>query len=360
MSGPEFLNASYLRSRADDVWRRCRSRPPPQPELLIRASEMKNVSHQMSSILEMQFFKQLSSSLIFLNNNLTWCPVPKVASSSWARALLGLDPGLAPAKLFLQATLRTLTRPVKPEAVSKAVRSSASFLIVRHPLHRVVSAYRNKLELSYAAHDGEYFYKNYGSLIVNKHREMEDVHLYKQIEAHWDDFSNSFLSVSGSKDNAAQITTRVSFKGANRTNIEQKIFGILKWKQGILDSKKLHEIPKEYLFRDPTFPEFVQYLLATDIEKYDEHWKPIYLYCHVCQVRYKYIISYENLQDEVSAFIKHLKVQGILAQKFCLSNENQSGTSADVVQRYLSLLSAETRRKLKQKYERDFDLFGYT
>ena len=30
---------------------------------------------------------------------------------------------------------------------------------------------------------------------------------------------------------------------------------------------------------DPTFQEFVKYLIQTKIEKYDEHWQPISLRC---------------------------------------------------------------------------------
>ena len=30
---------------------------------------------------------------------------------------------------------------------------------------------------------------------------------------------------------------------------------------------------------DPTFPEFVRYLIETSVDQYDEHWEPISLRC---------------------------------------------------------------------------------
>lgn len=46
---------------------------------------------------------------------------------------------------------------------------------------------------------------------------------------------------------------------------------------------------------EPTFREFVQYLIHTDLANYgDDHWIPYYLYCTPCLVDYDVIAKVKN------------------------------------------------------------------
>ena len=36
--------------------------------------------------------------------------------------------------------------------------------------------------------------------------------------------------------------------------------------------------------KEPSFIEFIKYILATDINDHDEHWQPVALRCRICQV----------------------------------------------------------------------------
>ncbi|CAL4062756.1 unnamed protein product [Meganyctiphanes norvegica] len=127
--------------------------------------------------------------------------------------------------------------------------------------------------------------------------------------------------------------------------------------------KKFRKNKKVNSKREPTFDEFVDYLIGTDINSYDEHWKPIWLYCNVCEFSYDYIIKYENFKDENSYFIDKLKATKHLPQTFELSWENRgnmkSKSSIDVSKEYFKDLKSEQIWKLYEKYEQDFYYFSY-
>jgi len=78
-----------------------------------------------------------------------YCSTPKVASSSWIHALLGLDFKHAAQVSIYQKTwagmvLKSLqpSRKYKPAEVLKRLKNYYTFMFVREPLERLVSAYR--------------------------------------------------------------------------------------------------------------------------------------------------------------------------------------------------------------------------
>jgi len=78
-----------------------------------------------------------------------YCRSPKVASSSWIRALVGLDFKRATEvsiyrKAWSGLALKFLqpSRQYKPSEVLKRLKKYYTFMFVREPLERLVSAYR--------------------------------------------------------------------------------------------------------------------------------------------------------------------------------------------------------------------------
>ena len=47
--------------------------------------------------------------------------------------------------------------------------------------------------------------------------------------------------------------------------------------------------PSQIKSSRPTFPEFVQYLIDTPIEQYNDHWLPYWMHCQVCTQNYDII-----------------------------------------------------------------------
>ena len=63
---------------------------------------------------------------------------------------------------------------------------------------------------------------------------------------------------------------------------------------------------------EPSFPEFLSWLLEEPVDRWDEHWLPVSLRCRsdnltlhtyllylrVCQLPFRYILRYEELEEE--------------------------------------------------------------
>ena len=46
------------------------------------------------------------------------------------------------------------------------------------------------------------------------------------------------------------------------------------------------------------FSEFVDFLLSTEVETYNEHWLPYYLLCTPCHLNYTVIAKTEDIADD--------------------------------------------------------------
>lgn len=132
--------------------------------------------------------------LINTQHHLVWCNVFKAASTSWMynfNILAGYPPHflkqtkvrkcstrLKALRIFLSLILFSLTQFVplqlarqrypRPslETLREALNTSISFLIVRHPLERLLSAYRDKIQYSLP----HTLHQRLGSKIIQKYR----------------------------------------------------------------------------------------------------------------------------------------------------------------------------------------------
>lgn len=319
-----------LRNRALSIKAECIAHPLPLTKYQMNAQQAAPIDERLAAHYTKQHVKQALKDILYMpKNNMSWCIVPKVASTSWSKALLELE-GYTENDLLhsdqpLQVLLRQTFRPVQIDHVNKTLGTSLKFLFARHPFQRVVSAYRNKLEDSYKEEDGAYFYNNYGRRIVEGFRvqEQKEKKLVKKVVAE-----------SGVKENAV----------AEDPNEEPPL-----------------SPEEEVVFkREPTFVEYVDYLINSDVLTYDEHWKPIWLQCHVCDFGYDYVIKYENFKEEIGLFINDLKERGSLPSNFFLQWENRGGTDANTTRQYLKQISDHKLWKLYDKYRHDFGYFGYT
>jgi len=222
---------------------------------------------------------------------LDWCLVPKVASSSVCQAILPFLPqsshpkaGQAPYS-FIQKEVWERAGHLQWEDYSSS--HLPAFLITRHPLARVASAYRNKLEKRTRSHDGEYFYKTYSSQIIRHSR------------GSWT-----------AKD------------------------------------------------PEPTFNEFVTWLLGEQVSRYDEHWMPVSLRCRVCQLQYSHIVKYEYLDTEWPQLLASLDLtmETMEALQLPWRNRGHQGTQ---LKSYYTNISGTTMQQLYSRFEADFLMFGY-
>ncbi len=121
----------------------------------------------------------------------------------------------------------------------------------------------------------------------------------------------------------------------------------------------------------PTFKDFVKYLIRTPVTKYNDHWLPQWLHCHVCnpEVEFDIIGKMESvIEDSQQIF----NISG-LSQSDLVENQKLSATNIDtakkkqsnvsdkfnLVQTYLDQLDTEDLLGLYEIYKPDFDLYDY-
>jgi len=128
------------------------------------------------TVRDLEFAKSL---LVDSERRVIYCAVPKVASSSVKMAMalqttrvdrtrpVDVHDASFMARLGLASLYRRLATADSGtwhQLVEKVHERMRRFVVVRHPLHRVVSAYRDKFERVNRWND--YFHKRYGKLIV--------------------------------------------------------------------------------------------------------------------------------------------------------------------------------------------------
>lgn len=114
---------------------------------------------------------RLDHVLVDDQHGLLYCAVPKVASTNWRRVLLALrssraDPARIPANRSHEpSAFRSLAR-MEPNEQRRRLATHLKFVFARHPLERLLSAYRNKFESAWS----DYFPRRYGRHIVRQQR----------------------------------------------------------------------------------------------------------------------------------------------------------------------------------------------
>ncbi|KAK4327692.1 hypothetical protein Pmani_001843 [Petrolisthes manimaculis] len=309
---------SVMSSRVAHVKEKCTSDPLPKLKLQTQVHTAAQVSSQLARHYHNIYLKKLYEHVLFFpQGNFSWCLVPKVASSSMSEALINMEGLKQPEdKRILQSILRK-TRSKGPERENQTMGAPVKFLFVRHPFRRIVSAYRDKLEDSYKHEDGLYFYKTFGRNIVQKFG--------------WRGRPLKNDVAKGRKNDVGK--GEIIALEALATAEEEK--------------------------REPKFTEFVDYLINTSLDDFDEHWKPITLLCQVCSISYDYILKYENFKEEVDFLVESLQKERRFPMDFKIGWQNRQGTNDGMAAKYLSLIEEDKLQQLYKKYYHDFVYFDY-
>lgn len=221
------------------------------------------------------------------NYKFIYCEVPKVGCSNWKKIVLLLTLNLSrdifevSQKEIHQTNLLKRLSSYPPEQQEELLNSFTKAMFTRHPLERLVSAYRDKLL-------GNEPY--YSGTVANE------------------------IKALFRKDK--------NFTGA------------------------------------VTFQEFVNYIVTSNKEYLDVHWKPMSLLCDPCNIQYDILGKYETLEDDVNHTLNRIRVPEIVRypdSKFYTQRTNKNLTT-----QYLRKLDWNQIQKLMELYQLDFSLFNYT
>ncbi|XP_070787410.1 carbohydrate sulfotransferase 9-like [Pituophis catenifer annectens] len=221
------------------------------------------------------------------NYKFIYCEVPKVGCSNWKKIVLLLTLNLSrdtfevSQKEIHKTNLLKRLSSYPPKQQEELLNSFTKVMFTRHPLERLVSAYRDKLL------GNEPYY-------------------------------------SGTLANEIKALFR---KGKNFTGAV-------------------------------TFQEFVNYIVTSNKEYLDVHWKPMSLLCDPCNIQYDVLGKYETLEDDVNHTLSRIRAPEIV--RYPDSKFYPQRTNKNLTTQYLRKLDWNQIQKLMELYQIDFSLFNYT
>ncbi|XP_063599164.1 carbohydrate sulfotransferase 11-like [Penaeus indicus] len=117
--------------------------------------------------------------------------------------------------------------------------------------------------------------------------------------------------------------------------------------------------PRRGVDCQPSFPEFVDYLLAERAKGSapNEHWAPYYSFCSPCQLPLDYVLRFESLPEEEAFLVA--KVPGLSTIVHPRRLHSSHTDYEAVTQHYFSQLSRTKLLGLYEIYKRDFEIFDY-
>lgn len=123
---------------------------------------------------------------------------------------------------------------------------------------------------------------------------------------------------------------------------------------------QLQSKTKKYGTRWPTFPEFVNYLLAEFRSGHDldMHWTPITNFCTPCQVRFDVIAKFETLEEDQKYLIEKTSLGHLIKPQW--KNSGKGKNTQELLMKYYAQLTKYQITSLHELFRYDFELFNYS
>lgn len=246
-------------------------------------------------------------------HNMIWCPIFKAASTTWVKNLLMIAGESKIHEKSLHARVRQLYgKPEDPKVRDKLLKEFQKMLIVRHPLERLLSAYRDKM-------------------LRVRHANDPHVRIQQAILLKYPD------------PNAPPSTTV-------KTSTKQK---------------KKKKLPTEH----PSFTQFLMKvrddLKSTWADKgktiVNMHWRPYWLSCAPCHIPYDFIAKVETLDLDQEYIIRQMGLQDLLYNaRTHSSNFDSYNKTTDAAKDYFRQVPVSLLKDIVELYSPDFTLFDYS
>ncbi|XP_068224919.1 carbohydrate sulfotransferase 12-like, partial [Palaemon carinicauda] len=197
-------------------------------------------------------------------------------------------------------------QPEDPAVRDKMILEFQKMLIVRHPLERLLSAYRDKMLRVRNAHDPH-------------------VRLQQEILRLYPDPNSP--TEKPKKSSGGKIEGHPSF-----TQFLMKVRD---------DLLKAWSSDGSYIV--------------------NMHWRPVWLTCAPCQISYDFIAKVETLDLEQEYIIRQMGLQDLLFNAHThSSNFDTYNTTSEAVKDYFRGVPRRLLRDVVELYQPDFTLFGYS
>ena len=266
-----------------------------------------------------------------------YCIVSKAASTNWKRVLVKSSSNRTIGKGDLYRTalsrkygLVSLASFSKTE-IQERLKTYFKFLVVRHPLKRIVSAYLNKFEPYGNLSDVHVRFKGYLPFIQKQKYGNSSAVAFS-------DFVEYIISVYN-------IST--SFFSRQRHGNQDL--------EGVLDKTKVYHKDRltifQYLNKDRMLSKGAEYL--------NRHWAQYSTLCHPCHIDYDYIVKFETMREDAAYVLSKLGPHHECLEEKYPELFNVTQKSSAMYDKHFATLSSQQINRLKEIYSIDFKLFGY-
>ena len=275
------------------------------------------------------------------NRSLMWCETPKAMSTSWGRAVFGLE-GRDTSKItyvrvhiWMHDTFEYLAPTILSTKAFTHVENFSSYrklLFVRDPFTRLLSAYLDKVEFPRMKyHDlvtniKREVHCNYSQLKENCYHLMEGSHfdnisapLIRRLKCHYillDNTASDIINSAGLRDQLVHLIGReIDFQ---KESLGVQLCNHIKTPIPVNYERLYKQCSKSALLKScsvklsnasvPTFEQFTKYVLDAHDPKYalDRHWSPTSLNCAPCEVPYTHILRFESMVRDVECILREV------------------------------------------------------
>ena len=203
--------------------------------------------------------------------------------------------------------------------IDHRLKTYFKFLVARHPLERLLSAYMNKFGKPTGVESSFTKYEPY----IKRHGDGE----------------NSFSNFVEYLSDIYNFSTRFFSHKFTHQEVDPKV----------VDSKLRNEFPKS-LDED--------HFLRKGSRYFNRHWAQYSTLCHPCHIDYDYIVKFETMREDAAYVLSKLG-----PHHQCLEDKypelfSFSQSSSSVFDEYYGKLSSVQINRIREMYSIDFKLFG--
>jgi len=264
------------------------------------------------------------------------CLINKVASSSIVKTFLHLDGRLDPTKDIKSP--HAYAKRLYPKNWSELELMDEhylKFIIVRDPLERLVSCYKDKM-------------------VTNTHWSLANFR--KTVKDRAERSRQRRIS-----DDSEEIKSR-----PKRTPDPDMAKAFWSTETNLNDSKILKTIraPKSVTVKPkpediPSFGDFLEFVLSTDLlgTGFSSHWVPYWRACTPCHFKYSVIAKLETGDDDLEYIWKRSGIDK--ESPIPWENKSKSQTKQDELKDFYSNVPRSLLLRIYERYRLDYDMFGY-
>ncbi|XP_072034453.1 uncharacterized protein [Amphiura filiformis] len=262
-----------------------------------------------------KFKNKFNHILVSDQYQLLYCYVPKVGCTNWKRIFLTLNGEVAASEVIPQKKVHYMPIPKLSdftfEEAKERLKMYTKFLFVRNPHERMLSAYRDKLEMKNERNKS--FRKDYGQKIYryNKQNDRENYRKYSQNYQGGDRVPNRKMTPNGENDVTFQEFMRYVSDSRNKLN-----------------------------------------------EPAEEHWREIDRLCSPCTIHYDVIAKMETLQNDTHFILKRSGANE-LVEKLGQSTNPTNSSKNTMIQNAYAQLTSKDLTFFERRFQKDLDLFDY-